>query len=148
MNTALLMEFVEKTIKRKALEAEAKALGVDLARIEPILREEFAADGMQRATMQGHTIYLHRSIVANVAAGCMQLVCEALPKIGGADLVKETVNAQTLAAFVREMKRDLDDLPILPPELAAVEVDDGMGGTQTIPIVQVYERMGLKVVKA
>ena len=89
---------------------------------------------MQRATMQGHTIYLHRSIVANVAAGCMLQVCEALPKIGGADMVKESVNVQTLGAFVREMKRDLDDLPILPPELQG--------------IVQVYERMGLKVVKA
>lgn len=134
MNTEMLQQFLTMTLEKRKHEQEAKALASKIAVIEPLIIEEFAADGMQRTTLQGHTVYLNRQMLSSVVSGEMPAVCLGLEAVGAGDLVKESVNSATLSAWVRERERDADDMPILPPELAG--------------LVKVYERFSMRVIKA
>ena len=99
----LVSEYANLTIKRRDLEAEANRLKTELLAIEEKLVEEFSQAGVQNVkTTAGQTVYLNREVFAKLV-GDQKKAYTALRRAGLGDFVKETVNAQTLRAYVREV---------------------------------------------
>ena len=101
--STLVSEFADLTEQRRKLEAEVKKLATDLAGREERLVQEFAQAGIQNIkTKTGQTIYLNREIFAKLV-GDQKKAYTAFRRAGLGDFVKETVNANTLRAWVREI---------------------------------------------
>lgn len=101
-------------------DAERKAMKEEADKLEVELVEMFANAGLQNLNVDGRTIYLNRTTYAQRLPGMGAAdVEDALLKAGMGDLIKTTVNAQTLNAAVRELV-DVDNAPGLPDPLAAV----------------------------
>ena len=107
--STLVSEFADLTEQRRKLEAEVKKLATDLAAREERLVEEFGQAGIQNIkTKTGQTIYLNREIFAKLT-GDQKKAYTAFRRAGLGDFVKETVNANTLRAWVREMDEVLPE---------------------------------------
>ena len=105
----LVTEYAELTEKRRKLEAEVKRLATDLAAREEVLLEGFAQAGIQNIkTTAGQTVYLNREIFAKLV-GDHEEALAAFRQAGLGDFVKESVNSQTLRAYVREMDEVLPE---------------------------------------
>ena len=101
--STLVAEFADLTEQRRKLEVEVKKLATDLAAREERLVQEFGQAGIQNIkTATGQTIYLNREIFAKLV-GDQKKALTAFRRAGLGDFVKETVNANTLRAWVREM---------------------------------------------
>ena len=106
-----------------ASESEAKAIKEAAALLEIELVEAFTEAGTQSVNLDGKTIYLHRSTFAQRKAGFdSEDIKVALRACGAAELVTETVNANTLSAWVRELVEAAEDGrgPGLPEAAAEV----------------------------
>lgn len=55
--TDRMRRFVELVERKRQLESELRAIGVQIELIEPILLEDMAGAGMQNATVDGMTVY-------------------------------------------------------------------------------------------
>jgi response regulator RpfG family c-di-GMP phosphodiesterase len=101
--STLVSEYAALTDKRRKLEAEVKKLASELVVREERLVEAFAQAGIQNIkTKNGQTVYLNREVFAKLI-GDHKKALTAFRRAGLSDFVKETVNSQTLRAYVREM---------------------------------------------
>ena len=99
----LVKDYADMTAERRRLEGEVNQLKITLANLEEKLVGEFAQAGIQNVkTSAGQTVYLNREIFAKLV-GDPKKARTALRRAGLGDFVKETVNSQTLRAYVREM---------------------------------------------
>ena len=88
---------------RSGGDAESKRLATEIAALDEKLVEQFAQAGIQNVkTAAGQTVYLNREVFAKLI-GDHKKALTAFRRAGLADFVKETVNSQTLRAYVREM---------------------------------------------
>ena len=110
---------------KKQLEGMAKAIGQSLDELEQPLIEAMVADELPSMRIDERTLFLHSILRSSVVGGSE----EAVSMIKGFDetnyLVKETVNANSLSAWVREFA-DRDEvecneegIPVLPEEVAS-----------------------------
>jgi len=134
MNDGMIQQFIDLTVRKRECKDLEKSLTEQLAEIEKELMEEFTRSGTQRTTQRGHTVSLTCTIRPSVKAGMQPAVCRAMVSMGLGDMVKESVNYQTLGSWVRELDKDGDGLPILPGVLA--------------PLLNVFEEFKLRVTKA
>ena len=103
MLSVLVAEYAQKTEQRRKIDAESKRLATDIAALDEKLVEAFAQAGIQNIkTKNGQTVYLNREVFAKLV-GDHKKALTAFRRAGLADFVKETVNANTLRAYVREM---------------------------------------------
>ncbi len=103
-----------------ASETEAKTLKDEADALEAQLIDVFTDAGLRNLSLDGKTVYLHRSTFAQRKAGVTaDDVKDALRAAGQHDLVTETVNARTLSAYVRDIV-DSDEGGTLPEPLDAV----------------------------
>lgn len=109
-----IRSFHELETERRELESQLKDLKKRQEQLKVHLIEAFADNGIQSINVDGLTVYLHRQIWAS-ASGPEAMA--ALKEVGLDDLVKETCNAMTFSAWVREQPTDDQGMPILPPEL-------------------------------
>ena len=72
-----------------------------IRKLEEKLLAEFQDEGMNRASVGGRTLWLDHKIWAS-AGGDMDGAVAALKAAGESDMVKESINRQTLSAWVRE----------------------------------------------
>ena len=99
----IVAEYADKMAERRKLDAEVNALKTELAILEERLVEEFGQAGIQNIkTAAGQTIYLNREVFAKLV-GDQKKAHTALRRAGLGDFIKDTVNAQTLRAWVKEM---------------------------------------------
>jgi len=99
----IVAEYADKMAERRKLDAEVNALKTELAILEERLVEEFGQAGIQNIkTAAGQTIYLNREVFAKLV-GDQKKAYTALRRAGLGDFIKDTVNAQTLRAWVKEM---------------------------------------------
>lgn len=111
---AQMSQLVELSKRLEIEEATVKATKAEIATLEEALIPVFVKMGMQRARIAGRTVWLDRKVRAS-AGGNMAALCEAFENCSTDALkamVKETVNGNTLGAWVREFDPD----NILSPE--------------------------------
>ena len=94
--------------QKKDLEARTKALTAEIDALDTELSDAMADAELERFSRNGHTFYLKTRLFASPAAGRKDEMLEALKTNGYGSLVVESVNAQTLASFVKE-QRELNE---------------------------------------
>ena len=107
--------------EKQALEAKVKEINKDIEQVEYDLSQFMTDEEVQKFDRNGVTFYLSTKTYASPAAGRREDLQQWLKDNGYGDLVKETVNANTLSAFVRELLEEGE----LPEDLSeAVNVHE------------------------
>lgn len=121
MNAERLRNYISLSDEIKEMEATVKDLKEQKDKAQEILLDEFGADGVQNLKIDGRTMYVNRSLKPSVSPGGQPALCAAFKSLGLGDMVKESVNFQTLGGWMRnDIERDVDDMPILPPEVQEI----------------------------
>lgn len=110
---------LKKSIEQE--EARVKAAKDALAKRLEATQAEMLENGVSNQKVDGTTFYQSRLIRANIKAADMEPACKAIlrhRKDSPRALVKYSINATSLTAWVRELPRNEDEEPILPSWLA------------------------------
>lgn len=109
---ALADQLKELKDRKKELDTEAKTVGSEIDRIELELSDAMAEAECERFSRNGSTFYLNSRLFASPASGRKDDMILALKEHGFGDIVTETVNANTLASFIKEqMAVNADEVP-------------------------------------
>ena len=106
---ALADQLRELKETKKYAEQELKEITEEIDRIDAALAEQMIASETQNFTRNGTTFCLTSTTRASAAAGRKDELFAALREAGFGDLVYETVNANSLSAFVKEQIEANDD---------------------------------------
>lgn len=111
MNTKELKRLAALQHRKASLEAEVKEINKKIENLQEVLLEEAFEEGIDKMTVSigndenGHpikrTVYLQRKVWAG-HNGDQEQLNEALRQAGLEEYIKETVNTNSLSAFVRE----------------------------------------------
>jgi len=101
---------------KKNLDAQSKQLGAEIEELELSLSDAMATAEVDKFSRNGNTFYLTSRLFASPNAGMKDDMISALRKNGYGELVTETVNANTLASFCKELMAENGD--VLPEWLA------------------------------
>lgn len=107
MNLEQLKEFVCLENRKKELDAEQKQVKQQLDDLEQTLVPQFIQDGIQKMTVDGRTVSLVHDIYASPLYDREDVVA-ALKQSELGQYVAENYNTNSLTAFVREVKREVD----------------------------------------
>lgn len=98
--------------KKKELDAQSKEIGAKIEELDLALSDAMAEADCERFSRNGSTFYLNTRLYASPIAGQKEAMFQALKENGYGGLVTETVNANTLASFVKEqMAENNDEVP-------------------------------------
>lgn len=98
--------------QKKDLEAQTKALAAEIAELDEQLSDAMTEAELDRFSRNGSTFYLKSRLFASPAAGRKDEMMRALKDNGYGTLVVETVNANTLASFIKEQREATgEDIP-------------------------------------
>ncbi len=111
MNLEDVRYYIALTAEKRDLEASLRRIQDSLNQLEPTLAEAFAEDGVQHVNMDGYTIYLQQELWASPAEGNYDRLCDELVGNDLESMVQRRVNAMTLSAYVREVRRKGENLP-------------------------------------
>ena len=128
---ALADELSELRDRKKALGDELKAVNDRITELEEQLASKMVEEEIQSFQRSGKTFYVTTKVFANAVPERKAQLFAWLKENGFGDMVQETVNSQTLAAWVREQLADSDQLP------------EGLG-----ELINVYEKTTVGVRKA
>ena len=106
---ALADELRELKETKKRLEDELKTVGLEIDRVDAVLAQRMVDAETQNFTRNGTMFSLISTTRASAAAGRKDELFEALREAGYGDLVYETVNANSLSAFVKEQTTENGD---------------------------------------
>lgn len=109
--TEQVKTFIELETRKRELKEELERLEAEKAEIEQSLLKHFEESGIQKVSMNGMTVYLHRQIWASAKEGNKEALCNALKKSPLKDLVYITYNSNKLSAIVREYESEGKSLP-------------------------------------
>lgn len=118
--------------KKKAAEQQLKDVHAEIAKTEYQLSMQMAETETQNFTRAGTMFTLTTKIRASAVAGRKEELYAALKENGYNDLVYETVNANSLSAFVKEQISENQDT-----------IPDWLNG-----LVHVYEQTAVSVRKS
>ena len=107
---ALADQLRELKETKKYAEQELKEITEEIDRIDAALAEQMIASETQNFTRNGTTFCLTSTTRASAAAGRKDELFAALREAGFGDLVYETVNANSLSAFVKEQIAENEDV--------------------------------------
>ncbi len=107
MNMQQLKLFVSLENQKRELDARLKELKQELDGLEEVLVPQFIEDGVQRMTVDGRTVAITQDVYASPAI-CREDVVEALKQAELGQYVGENYNSNSLTAFVREIKREVE----------------------------------------
>lgn len=102
--------------EKKSTDEKSKALGAQIEELELILSDAMADAEIERFSRNGNTFYLTSRLYVSPNEGMKDDMIIALKSNGYGQLVTETVNANTLSSFCRELMSENGDL--LPAWLA------------------------------
>jgi hypothetical protein len=138
MDTIKAAEYSVLIQQIRAREKEVKAMKKKAKDLETELLPDFKNSGTQRINIAGGTVWLNRKVWAS-AGGDMPRLVDAMKAADMADMVGETVNGNTLSAWVREFDKEnlmteSEIVEALPEELREainVEIKFTLGVTAT-----------------
>lgn len=90
--------------RKKELDAMVKEVSAEIEQLDLALSDAMAEQEVERFSRNGSTFYLNTRLFASPAAGRKDEMMQTLKDNGYGSLVVETVNANTLASFVKEQK--------------------------------------------
>lgn len=111
-------EFKKLKEEKKMLEAKVKTISFNIERLDHELSDAMAEAECDKFSRNGSTFYLNSRLYASPVSGRKDEMIMALKANGYGDIVTETVNANTLASFVREQAALNNDA--VPAWLSAV----------------------------
>lgn len=94
---------------KKDLDARSKSVAAEIEMLDQELSEAMAEAELDRFSRNGSTFYLNSRLFVSPTAGHKDELFAALKANGYGSIVVETVNANTLASFVKEQKTANDD---------------------------------------
>jgi chromosome segregation ATPase len=98
--------------RKKELDAQLKETNAEIMELDTALSDLMAEQEVDKFSRNGNTFYLHSRLFASPAAGRKDELMQALKDNGYGSIVVETVNANTLASFVKEQKAmNGDEIP-------------------------------------
>ena len=98
--------------KKKDLDAQVKEVTAAIEQLDLALSDAMAEAECERFSRNGSTFYLNTRLFASPVAGHKEELFQALKDNGFGEIVTETVNANTLASFVKEqMSLNNDEIP-------------------------------------
>ena len=106
---ALADELRELKETKKRLEDELKAVGLEIDRVDTSLAQRMSDTETQNFTRNGTMFCLTSTTRASAVSGRKDELFDALREAGFGDLVYETVNANSLSAFVKEQTTENGD---------------------------------------
>lgn len=118
--------------EKKDLDTQMKEVNAEIGELDGQLSDAMAAEEVDRFSRNGSMFYLKSRLYASPAAGRKNEMMQALKDNGYGSLVTETVNANTLASFIKEQR-----------EITGEEIPDWLEG-----IVSAYEKVSVGVRKA
>lgn len=118
--------------QKKDLEDRVKALGAEIAELDEQLSDAMTEAELDRFSRNGSTFYLKSRLFASPAAGRKDEMMQVLKENGYGSLVVETVNANTLASFIKEQR-----------EITGEDIPAWLGDT-----VSTYEKVSVGVRRA
>jgi hypothetical protein len=107
VNLEQLKEFVCLEYRKKELDAEQKQVKQQLDDLEQALVPQFIQAGIQKMTVDGRTVSLVHDIYASPLYDRDDVVA-ALKQSEPGQYVAENYNSNSLTAFVREVKREVE----------------------------------------
>lgn len=97
---------------KKTVEEELKSINAEIGEVEYRLSELMISSETQNFTRAGTMFCLSTTTRASAAAGMKEELFDALRSKGFGELIYETVNANSLSAFVKEqIAENGDELP-------------------------------------
>lgn len=117
---------------KKDLEAQADAVGAEIAELDAQLSDAMAEAELDRFSRNGSTFYLKSRLFASPVAGRKDEMMAALKANGYGSLVVESVNANTLASFIKEQR-----------EVTGMDVPEWLDGT-----VSTFEKVSVGIRKS
>ncbi len=98
--------------RKKDLDAQVKEVTAAIEQLDLALSDAMAEAECERFSRNGSTFYLNTRLFASPVAGHKEELFQALKDNGFGEIVTETVNANTLASFVKEqMSLNNDEIP-------------------------------------
>lgn len=98
--------------RKKELDAMVKAMSAEIEELDQELSAAMTEAELDRFSRNGSTFYLNSRLFASPAAGRKEELIRTLKDNGYSSIVVETVNANTLASFVKEQKAvNEDEIP-------------------------------------
>ena len=107
---ALADQLRELKETKKFAEQELKEITEEIERVDAALAERMISTETQNFTRNGTMFCLTNATRASAAAGKKEELFAALRAAGFGDLVYETVNANSLSAFVKEQTAENEDI--------------------------------------
>lgn len=109
-NILKLADQLKAAKERKAeLDEQVKGVNAEIDRLDLALSDAMAEAELDKFTHCGSTFYLKSRLFASPAAGKKEDLFAALKQNGFSSLITESVNANTLASFVKEQKSENKD---------------------------------------
>ena len=107
--------------KKKELDTLAKEVSAEIERLDLELSDAMTEAECERFSRNGSTFYLSSRLFASPVAGRKSDMLEALRANGFGEIVTETVNANTLASFIKEQREfNNDEIPEWISEVVSV----------------------------
>lgn len=98
--------------QKAEVESTAKALGKLIEELDRKLSDAMVESDLVKFTRNGKTFHLTTRLFASPRDGNSDLMIQTLKDNGYGDLVKETVNSNTLSSFAKEQKEaNNDEMP-------------------------------------
>lgn|SRR5690606_18351527 len=97
--------------RKKELEDELKEVNAKIAKTDEELSTIMLEEELQSFNRNGQTFYVNTKTYASAVPNKKRELFAWLKDHGYGDMVTETVNANTLSAFVREMLSETEQLP-------------------------------------
>ena len=98
--------------RKKEMDARVRELTAEIDELDRALSDMMAEQEVERFSRNGSTFYLNTRLFASPAVGRKDELMQTLKDNGYGSIVVETVNANTLASFVKEqMALNGDEVP-------------------------------------
>lgn len=120
-------ELAELKDRKKALDDELKAVNARIAEVEEQLASKMVEEEIQSFQRSGKTFYVTTKVFASAVPERKVELFAWLKDHGFGDMVTETVNANTLSAWVREQLEESESLPEGLEELVNVYEKTSVG---------------------
>lgn len=102
--------YAQLNASKRKLEKDLKDIKDAMDALEETLKDAFARDGIQNMNVDGKVVYLSRTVFASLQ-GTPGDAIVALRIAGLGDLVKTSVNSQTLSSWARELASQEQPIP-------------------------------------